>query len=119
MIIYTDAKSQFAVNATLTADQEAANAGRGLGNWKAGWLACRLLYEAAGGGCDGSKMHIIEYAVNPSDMEPDGYTKEIGWRIFIQPVNQYGFPDGERKFFMNGAYINHGSKSEPQWSSHS
>ncbi|MBS4642136.1 MULTISPECIES: hypothetical protein [Aeromonas] len=55
--------------------------------------------------------------VSPRDMR-EHLPREINFARFRCPCNAAGQPVGEWQRVIVGAYVNHGSNDEPDWSSH-
>lgn len=55
--------------------------------------------------------------VNPNDMMGN-LPREIGFAWWEQECDERGYPVGEWKRTIVGAYFNHGTNEAPQWGSH-
>ena len=62
-------------------------------------------------------MHKTTLYVNPSDMR-DNLPREIGFAWWERQCNEHGYPVGEWKRTIVGAYFNHDTNEQPNWGSH-
>ncbi len=62
-------------------------------------------------------MHKTTLFVSPLDMV-DNLPREINFAWWERECNDLGYPVGEWRRTIVGAYVNHGSNDKPDWSSH-
>ena len=62
-------------------------------------------------------MHKTTLFVSPLDMV-ENLPREINFAWWERECNDLGYPVGEWRRTIVGAYVNHGSNDKPDWSSH-
>ena len=62
-------------------------------------------------------MHKTSLFVSPLDMV-DNQPREINFAWWERECNDLGYPVGEWRRTIVGAYFNHGTNDNPNWSSH-
>ena len=62
-------------------------------------------------------MHKTSLFASPLDMV-DNLPREINFAWWERECNDLGYPIGEWRRTIVGAYVNHGSNDAPDWSSH-
>lgn len=79
------------------------------------WIKERVLREMSI--CDTNKMYRITVYIADKDIV-EGLPVYVSWRRETAEVTNWGEPI-EWKHASNGAWVNHGTKDEPRWGSHS
>ncbi|MFM5075508.1 hypothetical protein [Aeromonas hydrophila] len=62
-------------------------------------------------------LHKTTLFVSPRDMS-EHLPREINFAWWERECNNLGYPVGEWRRTIVGAYVNHGSNDKPDWSSH-